>query len=203
MANSLDVKISRRARARLLRALLVLGVASWAVGLPAVQSVAQGVVDRGSVGDHADVLSQADQRAPEDPAILSSIDPVATQTLRLEIGDRVFFAAGSAAIGARARTVLTRQAQWLMSSTARIAIVGHADDSRAVEGAEAADLEISLRRAEAVRDRLIEYGVSADRITVVPMGRSKPIAPCDDAMCGVQNRRAITVVLGAARTQPE
>ncbi len=199
------------ARAFSLRALLVfliVAVISFPVGQAALS---QGVIDRGAQGQSDTNLQGELQRQgdlpgsepaldpsdplPSDPSVLRSVDQGASQMLRLEIGDRVFFADGSAALGSRARLVLVRQAYWLKPSKAKIAVVGHGDDSGRGAGGEAADLEISLRRAVAVRDRLIEEGLAAERILVVPMGRKKRIAVCSDSLCRTQNRRAVTVIL--------
>jgi outer membrane protein OmpA-like peptidoglycan-associated protein len=110
-----------------------------------------------------------------------------------QVGDRVFFSEGSAELGARARTALEAQAAWLTRNTSlAVTIEGHADDSRLI------DSDVSRRRAEAVRRRLIEKGVAAERIEIVAYGRDRPIAECGAPGCAAQNRRAVTVV-GAPR----
>ncbi|MCH9806586.1 MAG: OmpA family protein [Alphaproteobacteria bacterium] len=212
MADLLTNFNSDRARALSLRALLVSGlVVVLAIG-DGREIWAQAVIDREILGPEIEGAEppageprRAGNVAPSgglagglagDRAILKGIDRVATQTLRLEIGDRVFFAEGSAELGGKARGVLFRQAQWLRSIKGKVAVIGHADDGGAGEGGLAVDLELSLRRAEAVRGRLIEEGVAENRISVIAMGRDKPIAPCRDKLCGVQNRRAVTVILG-------
>lgn len=110
---------------------------------------------------------------------------------RREAGDRVFFGSGSAEIGTRARTVIEQQADWLKRNPQfRLTIEGHADDGGTAEQ----NTKISLERAEALRDRLIEEGVEARRIAVVSRGRDDRIAACSDAACSAQNRRAVVVV---------
>ena len=111
--------------------------------------------------------------------------------LRVDAGDRVFFATGSAELGSRARSALAAQAKWLMRwREFEAAIEGHADEP----GSEQENIVLSEQRAEAVRDRLIQEGVEPSRIAVVPLGRSIPIATCADADCRAQNRRAVTLV---------
>lgn len=108
-----------------------------------------------------------------------------------QVGDRVFFSEGSAELGARARTALAAQAAWLKRNTAvPVIIEGHADDSEAASYS----LEVSQRRAEAVRRRLIETGVAPERIRIVAYGRERLIAECALPGCAAQNRRAVTVV---------
>jgi len=111
--------------------------------------------------------------------------------LRVDAGDRVFFATGSAELGSRARSALAAQAKWLMRwREFEAAIEGHADEP----GSEQENIVLSEQRAVAVRDRLIQEGVEPSRIAVVPLGRSIPIATCADADCRAQNRRAVTLV---------
>ena len=108
-----------------------------------------------------------------------------------QVGDRVFFSEGSAELGARARTALEAQAAWLKRHPAlAVTVEGHADDAGAVSH----NLEVSRRRAEAVRRRLIESGVAPERIRIAAYGRERPIARCGEPGCAAQNRRAVTVV---------
>jgi peptidoglycan-associated lipoprotein len=103
----------------------------------------------------------------------------------------VFFAEGSAELGARARAALEAQAAWLRRHGGLpVTIEGHADDA----GMTAHNLEVSRRRAEAVRQRLIESGVAPQRIYVEAYGRSRLIAECAAPACAAQNRRAVTIV---------
>jgi peptidoglycan-associated lipoprotein len=108
-----------------------------------------------------------------------------------QVGDRVFFSEGSAELGSRARAALEAQAAWLKRhSTLPVMIEGHADDA----GVEALNQEVSRRRAEAVRRRLIESGVAPERIFVQAYGRDRLIAECTAPGCSAQNRRVVTVV---------
>lgn len=54
-----------------------------------------------------------------------------------------------------------------------ITIGGHSDAG----GNDRVNQRVSLERAEAVRDWLVERGVSADRITVIAFGEQNPVAP--------------------------
>lgn len=114
------------------------------------------------------------------------------QRFAIEAGDRVFFGAGSAEIGTRARTVLSAQAAWLVKRPEwNITIEGHADDPPLSEG----ELEdLSQARAQAVRQRLVAGGVAANRVAIVPWGRHAPISDCPEPSCQVQNRRAVVVL---------
>ena len=111
--------------------------------------------------------------------------------LRNEAGDRVFFSAGSAELGTRARSALAAQAQWLNRwREFEVAIEGHADEP----GTDAENLQLSATRADAVRQRLLAEGVDARRLVVVAQGRSQRVAICADPDCNAQNRRTVTLV---------
>jgi peptidoglycan-associated lipoprotein len=108
-----------------------------------------------------------------------------------EVGDRVFFSEGSAELGSRARTALDAQAAWLARNAyLMVTVEGHADEA----GTPRLNRQLSERRAEAVRRRLIERGVAANRIRVAVYGRDRLVAECGDSHCAAQNRRAVTVI---------
>ena len=75
----------------------------------------------------------------------------------------------------------------------RISIEGHTDS----DGDEASNLDLSERRAEAVRARLIqEYGIDASRLESAGYGESRPVAPNDTPEGKQQNRRVELVRIG-------
>jgi outer membrane protein OmpA-like peptidoglycan-associated protein len=114
--------------------------------------------------------------------------------LRGEAGDRIFFSAGSAELGTRARMALAAQAQWLNRwHEFEAAVEGHADEP----GTDEENLTLSRQRAEAVRQRLVEEGVEASRISVVGAGRTQRVATCTAPDCSSQNRRAVTLVFAS------
>ncbi len=125
------------------------------------------------------------------PQALESSDAAATQRLRFDVGDRVFFAPGSAELGSRARLVLSRQAHWLNAWNASVVIAGHADEGGAVE----VDEQVAMTRAQAVRNRLQEEGIAAERLQVLGLGRRDPIADCREPACSAQNRRVVVHVM--------
>lgn len=62
---------------------------------------------------------------------------------------------------------------------------GHTDS----DGSDEYNENLSLRRAEAVRDYLVAGGISADRVSVRGFGESKPVADNDTDDGRAQNRR--------------
>ena len=107
-------------------------------------------------------------------------------------GDRVFFAVESAELGQRARVVLAAQARWLAQRVDLIAVIeGHADDGPL---SKEQLVTLSQARAAAVRDRLIQEGIAASRLSVLPKGRQQPVADCASSDCAAQNRRVVTIL---------
>lgn len=112
-----------------------------------------------------------------------------------QVGDRVFFGDASADLGSRGRVALEAQAAWLARHPAFAVIVeGHADDT----GAPGHNRDMSERRAEMVRRRLMQMGIAPERIRAVAYGRQRLVADCPAPACAAQNRRAVTVIVPAA-----
>ncbi len=113
-------------------------------------------------------------------------------------GDRLFFADGSDDAGGRGRRILREKANWLRRHPqVFVRIEGYADDS----GNDDMNSSLALRRAESVRDILVEAGVSATRMHISAFGRENRIATCADAECAAQNRRAILILTDARGTR--
>lgn len=67
-----------------------------------------------------------------------------------------------------------------------VRVVGHTDRS----GAQAYNMDLSRRRAEAVRDGLIRLGVPADRIQLKWRGENQPLITTEDGVREPVNRYA-------------
>ena len=68
----------------------------------------------------------------------------------------------------------------------KILIIGHTDS----KGTDAYNMALGMRRAVAVRDKLLEFGLDPARIVgVESRGESQPIAPNDTDEGRFQNRR--------------
>jgi len=109
----------------------------------------------------------------------------------LDVGDRVFFAENSSAIGGRARNLIEQQAHWLNARPdLSIMVIGRAD----AEGDGKAARDLSLQRAQAVRDRLVAAGLPQNRIEIKAAGDQDQVATCDGAVCRAQNRNAEVLI---------
>ena len=68
----------------------------------------------------------------------------------------------------------------------RLTIIGHTDS----KGTDAYNMALGMRRAVAVRDKLLEFGLNPARIlSVESRGESEPIAPNDTDQGRFENRR--------------
>ncbi|MCB0792840.1 MAG: PD40 domain-containing protein [Flavobacteriales bacterium] len=104
----------------------------------------------------------------------------------------VFFASASAELLPESHLELDKVVRLLfVNPTVRLEVAGHTDDV----GGEQDNLDLSQRRAAAVRDYLIAKGVAADRLEARGYGETKPIAPNDSEEGRAQNRRTEVKVL--------
>ena len=74
----------------------------------------------------------------------------------------------------------------------RIEIEGHTDN----QGTDEYNLELSMKRAQAVYNYLLEHGISADRLTYKGYGESKPVSPNDTEEGRALNRRTEIRIMG-------
>jgi len=81
---------------------------------------------------------------------------------------------------------------------ASVVVVGHTDR----KGSDAYNLNLSLRRAEAVRDALVARGVAPDRIDATGRGEWDPAVPTVDEFAEPANRRAEVFILPEGGTPP-
>ena len=113
-------------------------------------------------------------------------------------GDRLFFAEGSEEGGGRGLRILREKAAWLKRNTqVFVRIEGHADDL----GGDDINGALALRRAETVRDLLVDAGVAATRMHIAAFGREHRISPCLAPGCAAQNRRAVLILTDARGTR--
>jgi outer membrane protein OmpA-like peptidoglycan-associated protein len=103
----------------------------------------------------------------------------------------VLFDTGSSALKAGAYQEINRVAQVLIQyPETRIRVAGHTDS----DGAEAFNQDLSVRRAEAVRNALVQQGVAAARISIIGFGESQPIADNTTAAGKQLNRRVVITI---------
>ena len=95
------------------------------------------------------------------------------------------FGFNSAALTGRAPSVVEEAAETIRQSGAdRVVVVGHTDKA----GPDSYNRGLSRKRAEAVRESLIERGIPAEQIVVRAAGESRPILPTGDGVPDPDNR---------------
>ena len=123
--------------------------------------------------------------------------PGSEQDFTVNVGDRVFFLEDKSTLTPEAQETLRRQSQWLNQYGAvTVQVEGHADE----RGTREYNIALSARRATAAREFLIAQGVPGNRISSIAYGKERPAALCDAEQCWSQNRRAVTVITGGAKT---
>lgn len=111
--------------------------------------------------------------------------------MQMSLGDAAF-GSGQSVLRAQARDALSRLVEFVnRDPSMAIRIDGHTDSS----GSARANIELSQKRAEAVRDALIEEGVSADRITAIGAGMERPVASNETAEGRAKNRRVDVILV--------
>jgi outer membrane protein OmpA-like peptidoglycan-associated protein/uncharacterized protein YidB (DUF937 family) len=123
-------------------------------------------------------------RAPTPPAAVTNTVTALNQGLNRTV---LNFATGSAVVPNANSPELRTAADRIKSLPAGtvIEVAGHTDNT----GNAAANMALSQRRAEAVRDALIKNGVAPSMLTAKGFGETKPIASNDTPDGRAQNRR--------------
>ena len=129
----------------------------------------------------------------------TTIPPGSAQDFYVNVGDRVFFNDNVADLTTTSNETLSRQAAWLIRfANYTVTIEGHSDE----KGDKAKNMALGNRRAQAVRNYLVDKGVPAQRVKFVSYGRERRVSTCNDLSCWAQNRRAVTVLDGEPGATP-
>jgi len=106
------------------------------------------------------------------------------------VPDRVFFATNESILTTASRDTLRKQATWLRANPEiSVVLEGHADE----RGTREYNLALGERRANAAKDYLMTYGVSANRISVISYGKERPVDAGSNPLSWSKNRRSVTV----------
>ena len=126
----------------------------------------------------SDFVPEAPEPEPEGRQVEAVVDS--------ELAD-VFFGFDQYAVHAGAVPVLERNAELLKQAykNSGVVIEGHCDE----RGTGKYNLELGKRRAQAVKEYLVDLGVEASRIQIASYGKEKPFCTESTPSCWQQNRR--------------
>ena len=106
------------------------------------------------------------------------------------VADRVFFATNKSTLTTASRDTLRKQAAFMRKKAdLKFTIEGHADE----RGTREYNLALGERRANAVKDYLMTYGISGNRLSVISYGKERPVNSGSNPLAWSQNRRSVTV----------
>ena len=141
----------------------------------------------GSTSTSSDVSSSSETETTES----ASIEPGSQEDLIVNVGDRVFFNYDSAELDNDAQELLQDQVAWLKQySDVSVIIEGHCDE----RGTREYNLALGEKRAQSVKNYIINLGISADRVSTISYGKERPAVVGSNDGAWAQNRRSVTTV---------
>jgi peptidoglycan-associated lipoprotein len=121
----------------------------------------------------------------------AGIQAGSVQDFQVNVGDRVFFDYDKYEVKPAGRATLDKQAAWLKRYPQwKVVIEGHCDE----RGTREYNLALGERRANAVKNYLVNQGIPANRITTISYGKERPVALGSNEAAWAQNRRGVTVL---------
>jgi peptidoglycan-associated lipoprotein len=127
------------------------------------------------------------------PITRGNLGPAEVERELVSTGDTVYFAFDSYSLDGPAQTTLDRQAALLLKNTAtNLTIEGHTDE----RGTREYNLALGERRATAVKDYLVAFGINPGRVRTLSYGEERPAVVGSSETAWAKNRRGVTVVVG-------
>lgn len=117
----------------------------------------------------------------QDEPIVPPEEPVTTVELR-----PVYFEYDQFDLTQEAKAILTDNAQQLMEyQNTDVLLEGHCDE----RGTEQYNLSLGQKRAESVKQFLVNYGVADSRVRTISYGEERPVCKQSNESCWSRNRR--------------
>jgi outer membrane protein OmpA-like peptidoglycan-associated protein len=158
-------------------------------GCPDLDNDKDGVVDR----DDSCVNEPETYNGHDDKDGCPDTAPTVVVTgTQVEIKDTIYFDLDKATIKSKSFKLLDGVAAAIKAHKLTISIEGHTDD----RAAEAYNLSLSQRRADAVREYLIAKGVTPEQLTAVGYGESRPKVKGKTEKAREANRRVEFIIVG-------
>jgi peptidoglycan-associated lipoprotein len=116
----------------------------------------------------------------------------AQEAKTLFLDAHIFFEFDSAMLSVEAQELLRGKAQWLFENpnVTAVLIEGHCDE----RGTDAYNMALGSRRANVVKEYLMNLGVEISRLDTQSFGEEKPMAMGNDEAAYAKNRRASFVI---------
>ncbi|MCA9473504.1 MAG: OmpA family protein [Nitrospirales bacterium] len=103
----------------------------------------------------------------------------------------VFFEFDSWTLTSEGRQALEQGAEWLQGeASSKLLVEGHCDS----RGTQAYNLVLGKKRAGAIRDYLVELGITPDRVAIISYGQDRPFCTDTTEVCFQLNRRGHLLV---------
>ncbi|PHR58351.1 MAG: peptidoglycan-associated lipoprotein [Robiginitomaculum sp.] len=121
--------------------------------------------------------------------------PGSIEEFSTSAGDRIYFGYDSYTLSAQARATLSKQAAWMNSyPRVRVLLAGNCDE----RGTREYNLALGARRANSVKDYLVNLGVDPSRMTTISYGKERPIDPRSMGEAWSINRNTHTAIVSGA-----
>lgn len=89
------------------------------------------------------------------------------------------------------QSILEKNAEWLKkNSNVKIRIEGHCDE----RGTNEYNIALGERRAQSIKEYIVNYGINPSRLSTISYGEEKPVAPGHDEDSWTKNRRGEFVI---------
>ena len=106
--------------------------------------------------------------------------------IRVFEAESIYFDFDRADLKHYARVILKEKAAWLQSNPSYAVIIeGHCDE----RGTNEYNLALGERRAQAAKTFLLDYGISASRLSSISYGEERPVDPGHNEEAWAKNRR--------------
>lgn len=138
------------------------------------------------------VAEQPIMEASKEKAEAAVIDELGAITEKTGMLLTVYFDFDRFTIRDDMQSVFEKNAEWLKkNSNVKIQIEGHCDE----RGTNEYNIALGERRAQSIREYLVNYGINPSRLSTISYGEEKPVAPGHYEDSWTKNRRGEFVIV--------
>ncbi len=130
-------------------------------------------------------FKQAPPAPPPPPPVAQAPPPPPPPTKEKIVLRAVHFDFNKSNIRADARPILDEAVRMLKERNINVVVQGHTDSV----GSDGYNMKLSHRRADAVKQYMVDHGIASSRISAEGFGKRQPVASNDTAEGRAQNRR--------------